>query len=320
VIEWNPAAHAKPPKASTANEQARRKRRFLDIDEVRRFLDACAGHRLEAGFQLSAMTGMRRGEVLGLRWRDIDMDAARLVVEQTLVSPRCVMSFSEAKTSQGRRSIDLDPLTVQKLKSHKARQAAERLAFGDGYQDSGLVFRQPDGLPVQPALFTLAFKQLAKKAKLGPLRLHDLRHTQVALLASAGVPAKLVSKRLGHHSAGFTLDSYGGTSPAQHQEAAAKLAVMVEGWPSGGRTLAQATAEASEARNRSRNRAAADDEHHQPIETAERRFTTECVAVPEERTPHCADSTEPGPGTVEVNDQHTAGSEKHYAEDEKCDA
>jgi integrase len=229
VIEWNPAAHAKPPKASTANEQARRKRRFLDVEEVRRFLDACAGHRLEAGFQLSAMTGMRRGEVLGLRWRDIDMDAARLVVEQTLVSPRYVMSFSEPKTSQGRRSIDLDPLTVQKLKTHRARQAAEQLAFGDGYADSGLVFRQPDGQPVQPALFTLAFKQMAKKAKLGPIRLHDLRHTQVALLASAGVPAKVVSERLGHHSAGFTLDSYGGTFPAQHQEAAAKLAAMVEG-------------------------------------------------------------------------------------------
>jgi integrase len=82
---------------------------------------------------------------------------------------------------------------------------------------------------VQPALFTLAFKQVAAKAKLGPIRLHDLRHTQVALLASAGVPAQVVSERLGHHSAGFTLDSYGGTFPAQHQEAAAKLAAMVEG-------------------------------------------------------------------------------------------
>jgi integrase len=72
--------------------------------------------------------------------------------------------------------------------------------FGDGYADSGLVFRQPDGLPAQPVLFTLAFTQMAKKAKLGPIRLHDLRHTQVALLASAGVPAKVVSERLGHHA------------------------------------------------------------------------------------------------------------------------
>jgi integrase len=105
VIEWNPAAHAKPPKASTANEQARRKRRFLDIEEMRRLVDAYAGHRLEAGFQLSAMNGMRRGEVLGLRWRDVDMDAARLVVEQTLVSPRYVCpSLNRRRRRAGARS------------------------------------------------------------------------------------------------------------------------------------------------------------------------------------------------------------------------
>lgn len=227
VLEWNPAALAKPPKAKIANEQARRKRRFLDADEVRRFLDALAGHRLEAAFQLSAMTGMRRGEVLGLRWRDVDLDQARLVVEQTLTAPRYVLTFSEPKTAQGRRSIDLDPVTVQKLRAHRARQAAEQLAFGDGYAETGLVFRQPDGTPIQPMLFTLAFKQLAKKAALGAIRLHDLRHTQVALLASAGVPAKVVSERLGHHSAGFTLDSYGGTFPSQHREAAAKLGALI---------------------------------------------------------------------------------------------
>jgi integrase len=229
LIEWNPASSAKPPKAKTAEEQARRKRRYLDANEVRRFLSAAKDHRLETALLLAAMTGMRRGEVLGLRWRDVDMEEGRLVVEQTLVSPRYVLAFSEPKTEQGRRSVDLDPQTVSALRRHRAQQASERLAFGPGYADSDLVFRCEDGTPVKPPLFSLAFKGVAKKAGLLPLRLHDLRHTQVALLARAGVPAKVVSERLGHHSAGFTLDNYGGTFPVQHREAAEKLASLVAG-------------------------------------------------------------------------------------------
>lgn len=229
LLEWNPASSAKPPKAKKAEEAGRRKRRYLDADEVRRFLAAAKGNRFEAAFYLAVMTGMRRGEVLGLRWRDVDLDEGRLVVEQTLVSPRYVLAFSEPKTEQGRRGIDLDPETVSVLRAQRARQAKEKLAFGKGYPDSELVFRTPDGQPVKPPLFSLAFKGIAKKAGLLPIRLHDLRHTQVALLARAGVPAKVVSERLGHHSAGFTLDNYGGTFPSQHQEAAQKFAALVDG-------------------------------------------------------------------------------------------
>jgi integrase len=227
VLDRNPAAHAKPPKAKTADEAARRKRRFLDVAEVRRFLDEAKKHRYAAAFYLSAMTGLRRGEVLGLRWRDVDLDEGRLVVEQTLVAPRYVLAFSEPKTAQGRRSVDLDPETVSVLRAHRAQQARERLAFGRDYADSELVFRREDGTPVKPALFSEAFKTVAGRAGLLPIRLHDLRHTQVALLARAGVPAKVISERLGHHSAGFTLDNYGGTFPSQHREAAERFAALV---------------------------------------------------------------------------------------------
>jgi integrase len=227
LLDWNPASKAKPPKAKTADEQARRKRSFWDAEEVRRFLDAAKAHRLHAAFHLAAMTGMRRGEVLGLRWRDLDLEGARLVVEQTLVAPRYVLTFSEPKTQQGRRSIDLDPETLAVLRAHRVRQAQEQLAFGPDYAASELVFRSSDGTPVIPALFSLAFKKVVKDAGLATIRLHDLRHTHVALLARAGVPAKVIQERVGHHSAGFTLDNYGGTFPSQHRDAADRFAALV---------------------------------------------------------------------------------------------
>ena len=113
------------------------------------------------------------------------------------------------------------------LRAHRRRQAEEQLAFGPDYKESELVFRREDGSPVIPHLFTLAFKKAVKDAKLPPIRLHDLRHTHVALLAKAGVPAKVIQERVGHHSAGFTLDNYGGTFPAQHREAAERFAAAV---------------------------------------------------------------------------------------------
>jgi integrase len=227
LLETNPAANAKPPKAKTAEEQARKKRRFWSADDVRTYLHAIELHRLCAALHLAATTGMRRGEVLGLRWCDVDLDTARLSVQQTLVAPRYVLTFSEPKTSHGRRSIDLDPETVAVLKAHRKRQAEERLSFGPGYAESDLVFRQEDGTPVIPHLFTLAFKKSVKDAELPAIRLHDLRHTHVALLARAGVPAKVIQERVGHHSAGFTLDNYGGTFPSQHRDAAERFAALV---------------------------------------------------------------------------------------------
>jgi len=227
LLEHNPAANAKPPKAKVAEEQARKKRRFWSADEVRVFLQELEGHRLQAALHLAATTGMRRGEVLGLRWQDLDFEGSRLVVEQTLVAPRYQLTFSEPKTKQGRRSIDLDAETLAVLRAHRKRQAEEQLSFGPGYAESELVFRSEDGTPVIPHLFTLVFKKAVREAGLPAIRLHDLRHTHVALLARAGIPAKVIQERVGHHSAGFTLDNYGGTFPAQHREAAERFAALV---------------------------------------------------------------------------------------------
>jgi integrase len=245
LLETNPAARARPPKARTAEESARKARRFWTAAEVAQFLGSVSEHRLRAAFWLAFSAGLRRGELLGLRWRDLDLGTGVLRVEQTLLEPRTHvdrdgklvweyrLTLSPPKTVHSRRSVDLDAETVAVLREHRKRQTEERLAFGPGWGThelaDDLVFRDEAGGPLVPHLFTNAFQLAVKKAGLPRSRLHDARHTHVALLAAAGVPAKVIQERVGHHSAGFTLDNYGGTFPAQHRSAAEKYASLVGG-------------------------------------------------------------------------------------------
>jgi integrase len=243
-LEWNPAVAAKPPKARTADEAARKTRQYWNSGQLRTFLDSLRDHQFGAAFHLAATTGMRRGELLGLRWRDVDLDSGRLVVEQTLVMPKTLIDgvwkyqlvFSEPKTKTSRRSIDLDHETVTVLRHHRTRQLKDRLLLGGLQADTDLVFRTLEGGPIMPETFSQAFKRAAKAAGLTPIRLHDLRHTHVALLAQAGVPAKVIQERVGHHSAGFTLDHYGGTFPSQHRDAAERVAALINHNPKGAST------------------------------------------------------------------------------------
>jgi len=237
LLDANPAdaKAVRPPAAKTAKEAARKKRRTWTVEELGRFLDSLGDNSLRAAFHLAAMTGMRRGEVLGLRWRDLDLDAGRLRVVQTLVAPRYVLTVSEPKTDHGRRSIDLDEGTVAVLRAHRKRQTQDQLALGAGYQPSELVFRNADGSPVVPHLFSLAFKRAVKRAGLPPCRLHDLRHTHATLLAMSGEHPKVVQERLGHHSPGFTLETYTDAFPSQQREAARRFAALVAGTGDGTR-------------------------------------------------------------------------------------
>jgi integrase len=175
------------------------------------------------------MTGMRRGEVLGLRWRDVDLVAGRAAITQTIIAPRYVTQLSTPKTEKGRRSVELDAGTVEALRSHRKRQAEERLAFGPGYEDNDLVFRREDGAALKPHLFSLAFETRASRAGLPKIRLHDLRHTHATLALKAGEPAKIVSERLGHSSVAITLDIYSHADPGLQKGLADRLAAMVDG-------------------------------------------------------------------------------------------
>jgi integrase len=172
--------------------------------------------------------GMRRGELLGLRWRDLDLDAGRAQIVQTLIEGSGAPRLSTPKTDHGRRSVALDPATVAALRAHRKGQAAEQLAVGPGYEDNGLVFSREDGAPIWPRTFSRTFDRHVQAAELPSIRLHDLRHTHATLALQAGVHPKVVSERLGHANIGITLDTYSHAVPAMQEDAAARVAALLE--------------------------------------------------------------------------------------------
>lgn len=154
-------------------------------------------------------TGMRRSEVLGLRWPYVDLEAARVAVVDTVVvvKSRPVLRLEETKSRRSRRVVALDSKTVAILREHRAAQAAERLLAGPAWEDSGLVFSDELGGVISPAWFTRTTKTLATDAGVTPLTPHPAaRHTWATLALSSGIPAKVVQERLGHASVGITLD------------------------------------------------------------------------------------------------------------------
>lgn len=222
-VATNVAERAKPPRPRAA---APTELRYWTPEELRSFLDLIAGQRMEAAWHVAAMTGMRRGEVLGLRWRDIDLDAARIHVRQALVSVAYKLIMSTPKTHQA-RVIDLDAGTVEQLHRHRFRQLAERSKWGDEYDDADLVFCKENGTPLHPQTFTQAFERLVTRSGLPKIRLHDLRHTHATIALRAGVPVKVISERLGHETPAFTMTQYAHVIPGMQAVAARDIAELV---------------------------------------------------------------------------------------------
>lgn len=229
AVRWdrlsrNPADQADPPR-----RQADTQMRTWSAEELRAFLEHVRDDRLYHAYLVAATTGLRRGEVLGLRWADVDLDAGRLAIRQTLILVRNELAFSTPKTAKGRRSVALDPVTADALRTYRRTQLEERLAWGPAYQDNDLVFCREDGAPIHPQRFYERFDQQVRAAGLPRIRLHDLRHTHATLALQAGVHPKVVSERLGHSSVAITLDTYSHVVPAMEEEAAAKVAAVVFG-------------------------------------------------------------------------------------------
>jgi len=173
------------------------------------------------------MTGMRRGEACGLRWDDVDLEASRLSVRRALIPHGNGVIVSEPKTIKGRRSIALDPGTIEVLKAQAQRQLDDQAERAETWSDTGYVFTKDDGEPVHPQSVSRAFAQAIAAAKLPEIRLHDLRHTHAALALQAGIHPKVVSERLGHVTISITLDTYSHAIPAMQEEAAALIAGLV---------------------------------------------------------------------------------------------
>jgi len=225
VVNANAAERARPPKLGKS--RIAEMRSWLP-GELRTFLDIIEGTRLQAAWHVAALTGMRRGEVLGLRWRDVDMEHARLSVRHTIVSVAYEVRSSTPKTHQA-RVIDLDAGTIEQLRAHHQRQAAERAEWKDDYGDRELVFCRENGSPIHPDSFSQSFERIVARSKLPRIRLHDLRHTHATIALRAGVPVKVISERLGHESPAFTMKQYAHVLPGMQAEAASRIAGLVTG-------------------------------------------------------------------------------------------
>jgi integrase len=172
---------------------------------------------------------MRRGELVGLQWADVDLDAGVLAVRRSRVSVAHAVHESDPKTRSSRRTISLDARLVAVLRAHRRRELEERLAWGPAWTDTGYVFVREDGFPLHPERVTVLFGRLVAAAGVSTLRLHDLRHTSASLPLAAGVHPKIVSERLGHSNVSITLDLYSHVIPGLQAEAAEQLGEMILG-------------------------------------------------------------------------------------------
>ena len=196
----------------------------LDLDDVHTLLDAAHDTPYYILFYTALYTGLRRSELLGLRWKDVNLDLATLSVVQTLhYVPAKGYVFREPKTKRSRRLVDLPPSLALLLREHRANQELERKLLGRSLMPDDLAFSYPDGTPLPPNSITKAFHKLAKSLGIPGVRLHDLRHTHATLMLRQGVHPKVVSERLGHSSVAITLDTYSHVMPGIQAAAARRF-------------------------------------------------------------------------------------------------
>jgi integrase len=212
LLAANPATRAKPPRV-TANANIE----SWTAEEVHRFLNFVRDDPLAAVWRLAAATGMRRGELVGLRWEDVEFERAVLVVRRTRTMAKRTVVTTTPKNGRP-RVIDLDSDSLEAL----ARLRAESEP-----SDHDLVVRAPDGSPLHPDRLSELFSKLVRDSGLRPIRLHDLRHTHASLLLKAGVPLKVVSERLGHADPAFTMRVYQHVMPGMQAAAARTFAEFV---------------------------------------------------------------------------------------------
>jgi integrase len=215
LVQRNVTEMVRPPRKRKMEMQT------LDVRQVGKFLEAAAEERLEALFVLAVTTGMRQGELLGLRWQDVDLEKGVINVRQTLYMSRGQTLLAEPKTEHSRRMIHLTKVGLYALRKHRTRYLQEALAYGpDWNSEYNLVFPTSTGRPIRAAqMVELPFHRVLERAGLPRIRFHDLRHTAATLMLEQGVNPKAVSEMLGHSDVTITLGIYGHVTPRMHQKA-----------------------------------------------------------------------------------------------------
>ena len=235
LVSRNVAALSQPPRV------AQPEGRSLTIDQARALLEAAKGDRLEAAYLLLLSYGLRRGELLGLCWDDLDRDRHTLEVRRAVRRRKCArlddgnyadgngsrVELGELKTRRSRRVLYLTPGVVQALEAHSSRQALERADAGPLWAGSGLIFTSLVGTPIDPDNFAKAFVRLCRSAGLGHWHPHEARHSAASVMLAQGVPLEVVSEVLGHSSIAITKDVYGHLAEGAKRAAAERMAAAL---------------------------------------------------------------------------------------------
>ncbi len=219
----NPIAGVRRPRSESKSM------RVWTTAEAKAFLEATAHDRLAFAWALLLARGLRRGELCGLKWSAVDLDAGTLRIEATRTIVNGETVPSRPKTAAGLRSISLDAHLISLLRTLKARQAAERLGAGPAYEDNGYLVADELGRPYRPDTISGWFDLRVKETGLPRIRLHDCRHTSASLMLAAGVPVKVVSEMLGHANVSVTLSVYAHVMPGMAEEAGAALSASLLG-------------------------------------------------------------------------------------------
>ena len=220
AVRWN-AVQRNVADAVTPPKVRRPEMRIFTVQELQRFLDAAPDDAIGSTFQLAVLTGLRRSELAGLRWSDVDVDRSVLRVTQTLqrVSGHGLV-IGEPKSTQSRRAVALGERAVKLLKGVKVRQLEEQLASGDLYEETGYVFADALGAPIDPDRVSKVFRRTVAVADVPKLGIHSLRHLHASLALEQGVDMKTTSVRLGHSQISVTADLYSHVTPAMQEHAA----------------------------------------------------------------------------------------------------
>ena len=233
AVKWNLVAR-NVCDAVTPPREEQFEATVLTLEQIHKLLEVVEGHRMEALFKLALATGMRRGEIMGLKWQDIDFVRGTLQVRRVLSRipsklPGKGYTEAEPKTPKSRRTLIIAPFALKALEEHRLRQEEEKKQAGKYWQEHDYVFCTLLGTHLNPTADILnRLKGFLKKAGLPDIRFHDLRHSAATLLLSLGVHPKIVQEILGHSVIAMTLDIYSHVLPSMHQDAIDKLNAAIE--------------------------------------------------------------------------------------------
>ncbi|WMJ84220.1 site-specific integrase [Oscillospiraceae bacterium LTW-04] len=217
LISLNPADFVSAPK------QGKYKAEVYNTDEVAKLLSCAKGTDMEIPLMVDLETGLRRGELLALKWSDINWDEQTITIYRNLVCINGEHKFGSPKTKSGNRKLLLSESLIEKLRQHRVRQNKIRLQLGSTYKNNDLICCRDDGSPYHTGSFSHKFANFLKKHGLKHIRLHDIRHTNATMMLENGIPAKIASERLGHSGIAITLDTYSHVSPKMQKDAVEKL-------------------------------------------------------------------------------------------------